>query len=364
MTSDVSLPGAALDFIGSDDPTPALASGVSALSAADFEALVAELERREAIAHLQLLSTLDGAHRNLRKAAARAVYRLKSRGVKAPARDVVTRIGATSSDADTEVDLALSALASPPGLMGRYWLLLGSLPGCDCLEVKGDAFGRIESIEITRSISLGKLEKMAREFERKAVRGLPVRASAHLAVQLVTVWRETMEPDRIPPMWREVERWCERARELGADPSLASARRHASHADATPLPAEQLYDLDDGGHHVPPPAVLEHLLSGMGEMAEESNLEAAEFDRRARALAHEALSRWLTPPQVRARISGWLESTADIIYASRDNEPAAAAFVSLADVVRAAAEGGDLIEHPFFHRLLLSMVGRGDKSDT
>ncbi|MCC6623663.1 MAG: hypothetical protein IT385_20565 [Deltaproteobacteria bacterium] len=345
------LPTVAIEFMNVEEPDGDALRSLDGLSGGVLEALVAALEHRDQLDHLELVAGLTSATRELRKAAGAAAHRLRARGVKPRRKPVQAKLEAQAEP----TDLSFVALASPPGLVGRFWMLLGSLPGTEAIEVKGDADGGIEGIEIVRPVSGSKLEKLAREFERKTVRGLPVRASADLAVRLVRAWNQVLPQDRIPPMWREVETWRQAAVALGADPNRASARIHLSKAQA-PLPFPDLYRLDAGGIHLPTPAVIQRVLAGMRDMLDQPAVEVARVEAHAAGLTREAMGAWLSVAETRARLARWLEATADILYAHKQLA-GAAGFVALADALGPAEDGYKLVEHPFFHEVEVALLG-------
>jgi hypothetical protein len=354
VTDGLALPLTALEYMNEEPPTRATLDALGGLAPVAFEALVRALEHRELLDHLELLAELSAAGKDTKKAAGAAAYRLRSRGVKprfkappAPQPDVKKA---------EPVDLGFVALASAPGLVGRYWMLLGTLPGVEALEVKGDADGGVEGIEVIRPVSGSKLERLAKEFERKTVRGLPVRASADLALQLVASWASLLPAGRVPPLWREVDAWRQAALGLGADAARASARRQVA-ASVTPLSWEALYKLEAGGIHLPTPAVLQRVLAGMRDMLDKPSVEAEVVERHARDLSRESLAGWLSVPEVRERLRVFLDATADVMLGVKQ-VPAAAAFLALADVLGREPDGYTLVEHPFFTALRSELLGR------
>ncbi len=351
MSEGLALPIAALDFMNDDAPDASSLSTLQGFSPTAMEALVVALEHRELLDHLELLAEFGATSKDVRKSAGAAAYRLRSRGIKPRKRATVARIEAKAEP----VDLGFVALVSPPGLIGRFWMLLGSIPGSEALEVKGDADGGVEGIEVVRPVSGSKLEKLAREFERKSVRGLPVRASADLAVRLLRSWAASIPPERVPPMWHEVETWRKAATTLGADPNRAAARMNIADSER-PMPFKDLYKLEAGGIHLPTPAVLQRVLSGMREMLDKPAIEASRVEERAADLTREALGSWLSVADVRARLSRWLEATADVLFALKQPS-AAAGFLALADTLGPAEDGYKLVEHPFFRQLEVELLG-------
>lgn len=351
MSEGLTLPVAALDFMNEEEPSAGSLSSLQGLSPAGFQALVTALEHRELIDHLEMLAEFGAVGREAKKAAAAAAYRLRSRGIKPRVKPTTARVEPKAE----AVDLGFVALASPPGLVGRFWMLLGSLPGVEAIEVKGDADGGVEGVEVLRPVSGSKLEKLAREFERKDVRGLPIRASADLAVQLIRLWGGAMEANRTPPMWRQVEAWAQAAVGLGADPSRASARKNLG-AHEAPMSFRDLYALKAGGIHLPTPAVIQRMLSGVRDMLDQPAISHERVVQRAGELSREAMSTWLSVPQVRSRLARWLEATADVMYHLK-HLSAAVAFIALADALGPEADGQALIAHPFFRQLELELLG-------
>jgi len=354
VTDGLALPLSALEFMNEEPPTRAGLDALGGLAPAAFEALVRALEHRELLDHLELLAELGAAGKETKKAAGAAAYRLRSKGVKP--RFKAPPVAKADAPRVEPIDLGFVALASPPGLIGRYWMLLGTLPGVEALEVKGDADGGVEAIEVIRPVSGSKLERLAKEFERKTVRGLPVRASADLALSLVASWGSLLPPGRTPPMWREVEAWRQAAQGLGADAARASARRQVA-ASVTPLSWEALYKLEAGGIHLPTPAVLQRVLAGMRDMLDKPAVEAEVVERHARELSRESMAGWLSVPEVRERLRAFLDATADVMLAVKQL-PAAAGFLALADVLGREGDGYTLVEHPFFSALRGDLLGR------
>jgi hypothetical protein len=351
VSDGVHLPSAAIEFLAEAEPSASSLAAVFGLSAAALDTLVRALERRDLLDHLELLAESSAIGRDMRKTAAAAAYRLKSRGIKPRAQAQATTLQSRAEP----VDLSLIALASPPGLVGRFWFMLGSLPGVEALEVKGDADGGIEAVEVIRPVARSRIEKLAREFERKRVRGLPVRASADLAVRLLDLWGSVLASQRVPPMWREVQAWRDAALSHGADPKRASSR-HLLTIGQTPMPFVDLYRLDAGGIHLPTPGVVQRVLSGMSDMLDKPALDPAWVNRRAAELSRDSLAGWLSIPLVRERLACWLEATADIMYAQKDLA-AAAGFLKLADELGPDADGRTLVYHPFFHQMEIELLG-------
>lgn len=352
MTDAPALPQAALEFMNADEPTPTALGSLDGLSPSAFEALVRVLEHRELLDHLEALSNLGAAPRDARKGAATAAYRLRQKGVKSRVKPVGKAVTRAPEDA---VDLARVALAAPPGLLGRFWLLLGTLPGAPSLELKGDADGGVEAIETLRSVSGSKVDKLAREFESKRIRGIPVRATADLAVRLIDTWTEAMPPERRPPLWSEVLAWRAAAVGLGADPFRASARTNIAPTERALTP-DALHAFDGGGIHLPTPGVVQRILSGMRDLLDKPAIEAAAVDRRAGDLFRDSLGSWLSLANVRARLARWLEATADVLWVTRQ-WPAAQGFLQLATDLAAATDGYTLVSHPFFRAVERELLG-------
>lgn len=360
MSDAPALPQAALEYVNEDEPSAMALGGLEGLSPSAFEALVRVLEHRELLDHLEALSTLPAAPKDAKKAAGGAAYRLRSKGVKSRLKiagkgaGVVSGLtgGATEREA---VDLGRVALAAPPGMLGRYWLLLATLPDATALEVKGDADGGIEAIETLRHVSGSKVDKLGKEFAAKSVRGLPVRAPADLAVRIIDLWTEGMPPERRPPLWAEVLTWRQAAVGLGAQPSRASARSNLAPSEKA-LPLDALHAFEGGGLHLPTPGVVQRILSGMRDLLDKPALEAAAVDHKAVELSRESIGSWLSSPSTRTRLARFAEANADVLYAGR-HWPAAAGFLQLADEIARATDGYALLATPFFAEVERELLG-------
>ncbi|MFO0744982.1 MAG: hypothetical protein U1F43_04800 [Myxococcota bacterium] len=359
MTDAPALPQPALDFVNEDEPTPLALGGLDGLSPTAYEALVRVLEQRELLDHLEALAGLAAAPKDIKKAASASAYKLRSKGVKSRLKPAAAGAAAGGGKVELRpvepVDLGKVALAAPPGMLGRFWLLLGTLPGATALEVKGDADGGVEGLDVLRQVSTSKVEKLAREFESKRVRGLPVRASADLAVRLVDSWTEAMPPERRPPLWAQVLEWRQVAVGLGAEPRRASARANLAPTERALTP-EALHAYEGGGLHLPTPGVVQRILSGMRALLDKPAIEAAAVDRKAADLFLESIGSWLSSPATRARLSRWLEATADVLYTNKQWPPAVA-FLQLADHIARASDGYALAQEPFFRAVERELLG-------
>ncbi len=350
MSDGVQLPLSALEFM-SEPPSTSSIEPLGGLSHPALLTLIRALEHRELVDHLETVNAYGALARDIRKAASAALYRLNSKGIKSTPRSPATGLKAQ----DEPVELDLLGLVSPPGLVGRFWMLLGSLPGLEAIEVKGDADGGIEAIEVIRPVSRSKLDKLAREFERKHVRGIPVRASADLLVQTIATWGRMLAAQRVPPMWREVEAWSQAAIRHGADGRRASARAQLKQGEPA-MPFVELYQLEAGGIHLPTPGVVQTVLSGMGELLDKPAIEPAFVAQKAAELSRDSLGGWLSIPLVRERLVAWLEVTADVMY-SQKRHTAASGFLALADALGPEADGHALVHHPFFHQMEVELLG-------
>ncbi len=350
MSDGVQLPIAALEFMAAE-PSPVTLEPLGGLSHPALLTLIRALEHRELVDHLELVNGYGALGRDIRKAASAAAYRLHSRGIKPTVRATATAL----KTQDEPVELDLLGLVSPPGLVGRFWMLLGSMPGIEAIEVKGDADGGIEAIEVIRPVSRSKLDKLAREFERKQVRGIPVRASADLLVQTIGTWGRMLASGRVPPMWREVEAWSQAAIRYGAEGRRASARAQLKKGEPA-LSFPELYKLEAGGIHLPTPGVVQTVLNGMSELLDKPAVEPSWVAQKAAQLSRDSLGGWLSIPLVRERLAAWLEVTADVMY-SQKRLPAAAGFLALADELGPEADGHALVHHPFFHQLEIELLG-------
>ncbi|MCA9515589.1 MAG: hypothetical protein KC635_11655, partial [Myxococcales bacterium] len=250
------LPSTAAAFAASA-PAEADVASLASLSAAELDALVSDLERSNRRDHLELVGAAARLPGAVRKAARKAAYRLKSRGVAA----TVDPTRHAAVDLRAEVDLDDRVLAHFPGLGGRYVVVLGDLPDARGASIQADG----EGVRVA-STAMGRAQMRAHAREHGDSLGLVIGPAA-LGVQLAA--RLAVEVRRLggefPPGWSDVVWWCERAQALGAD---------AATCDATTALADAPLDALDG-------AAARAVLARLGRAALPAGSVLDEIDQRA-----------------------------------------------------------------------------------
>jgi hypothetical protein len=357
-TGTLPLPESALAFLAVAQPTREDLSALAGLSAGAMSTLVTALEERRLADHLQLVSELGSAGGPSRREAKQALFRLAGRGVTPTAARRLATVPPTGRPREA-VNLDALCLASPPGLFGRYWLLLGSVPGAEALELKGSHSGEVEAVEVLRSVSPSRVKNLAAEFARHAVRGRPVPVRAGTALRLLALWGRSQDRQQ-HPRWRAVEAWIAAAREAGASDHGCSARESLGHLPDG-LPTRELLRLREGGIHLPAPDILRAVLDRFQTLVDAPPENPDDVDVLALRFGTDALARWLDVPRQREKLVCALEATADVLYDARRHE-AARGFLGLADTTRDALDGTSLAQTIFFSEVLKALFD-GDYAD-
>lgn len=355
------LPESALAFVALESPTQPDLAPLAGLTPGALSTLIAILEERDSADHLQLVSGLGAATGGTRREARQALWRLQNRGVVPTPTPTPTQKASPSRVAAGRQAVPLDGLclASPPGLFGRFWLLLGTLPGADALEVKGGDGASVEEIEMLRDISPSRIRRLAAEFARHDVRGRPVPIRAGTALRLIDAWSEAQR-GHPHPRWRAVEAWAEAARAAGATAIGSSARDSIGHLADT-MPVDQLQALRDGGIHLPAPAVIRAVLDRFQALVDQPPTNPGDVDVLAMRFGEDELARWLDDRTQRERLKLAVEATADVLSDARSYE-AARGFLGLADKIQAATTGRKLAREPFFQAVLQALF-QGEYAD-
>lgn len=353
------LPESALAFVTLETPASSDMAPLSGLAPTTLSTLIAVLEERGLADHLQLLAGLGSATGVTRREARQALWRLRNRGIvpTPPARPATGAEGVARAREPLNLDAL--CLASPPGMFGRFWLLLGTLPGADALEVKGGHGGSIEEIDVLRGVSPSRVRRLAAEFARHQVRGRPVPVRAGTALRLIDAWSAAL-PHRPPPRWRAVEAWAEAARTAGATSAVSSARTSLGHLPDT-LPVAALHALREGGIHLPAPDVIRSVLGRFQALVDAPPENPDDVDALAMRFGEGAVARWLDAPAQRERLKVWLEATADVMHDARAWE-AARGFLGVADAIDAVDSGEAASRLPFVHAVLTALF-QGEYAD-
>lgn len=360
------LPPAALEFVAGPG-TRDRAHALREVPVAELEQLLSHLVEQGALLHIDALAESDAVPKALRKSAKFALYQLRSRGVPVP---VASRTVPLSEA--PPVDLGEAAIVVLPGLYGRFWLFLGPLPGVSGIEVRGEAHGTLEKIEVLSGVAPGRMKKLLAKFSAdeagRKVQGHPFLASADLALRLLehleVLLRLPGHPDErgLPNTWPNVLLWREKALELGANPHRVDARAalgspSADEARALAMDFDRALKVTASGIHVPPPWIVEAVLHDLVALAEkalapeappgatETTPQALGVDfgidgqpGSARPSADIDIARahcdaFLGHAQHAPRVATALDATADGLYALGLSDEART-FLALADVLR------------------------------
>ncbi|MBL8788482.1 MAG: hypothetical protein JNJ59_26545 [Deltaproteobacteria bacterium] len=347
------LPPAALEFVAGPG-TRDRAHALREVPVAELEQLLSHLVEQGALLHIDALAESDAAPKALRKSAKFALYQLRSRGVPVP---VASRTVPLSEA--PPVDLGEAAIVVLPGLYGRFWLFLGPLPGVAGIEVRGEAHGTLEKIEVLSGVAPGRMKKLLAKFSAdeagRKVQGHPFLASADLALRLLehleVLLRLPGHPDErgLPNTWPNVLLWREKALELGASPHRVDARAalgspSADEARALAMDFDRALKVTASGIHVPPPWIVEAVLHDLVALAEkalapEAHPGATETTPHALGVdfgievARAHCDAFLGHAQHAPRVASALEATADGLYALGLSDEART-FLALADVLR------------------------------
>lgn len=342
-----SLSPAALEFVAGPG-TRDRANALREVPVDQLEALLQHLVERAALLHLDALAESDAVPKNIRKFAKFSLYQLRSRGVAVP----VAARTVPLSEAPA-IDLAEASIVVLPGLYGRFWLFLGPLPGVSGIEVRGEAHGTLEKIEVLAGVAPGRMKKLLAKFSAdeagRKVQGHPFLASADLALRLLEhleiLLRLPGHPDErgLPTTWPNVLLWRAKALELGADPNRVDARAalgspSADEARALALDFDRALKVTASGIHVPPPWIVEAVLHDLVALAEKALATANEAPPTASAdfgveVARAHCDAFLGHAQHAPRVAAALEATADGLYALGLQDEART-FLALADVLR------------------------------
>ncbi|PIE20122.1 MAG: hypothetical protein CSA66_01510 [Proteobacteria bacterium] len=298
-------------------PDLAAADALSALDAAALTALLEALKTAGKRSHLEIIgrSRLPKA---TRKAAKKIAYALRSAGVGESAASTAAAI-----DLSAKTDLSEVALVGPPGLSGRYWIMLSRLPQTQPLAIEVGPWGE-GTVNVTEldHLTPATIRRYLRNYQDEDVYRLEL-ASADLALRAVdhVAAEVRARGGAFGPHWHHVLWWCGRARELGADPARADARaalgEAAADADAEAMrhASARLLDLRQAGLHVPPEPAAQALLSQVAAASEAKHeLTREQLDDRLGGLADAACDAFFASEQTQARAARALSATADVLH--------------------------------------------------
>ena len=324
------------EFLAAAPDGPGLAPAAAALqdvSEAELLSLVEQLKKLGRRDHLEALG-LTKLPRTVRKAAKKAAYSLKSAGVASQASGRTGRVELPSEP----IALDNAAMSLPPGMHGRMWFLLGSIPGAHAVEISTREQAELEKIDVLAPTSAAKLRKLAAKVGDADSPGMPFLANLNLAARLIDGLSEEIRHagGRYPQEWTDVLQWREAAAQAGADTQAASARRGLGFntgkvaADSDTLAAtDRFMDAPTGGPNLPPGEVIQELaVEAIDLLAEDAN----EPTPRLHALADRHADRWFSKAGVRERVARLFELTADCAWARQDKDTATA-LLQIADAL-------------------------------
>lgn len=319
-------------------------AGAKALKGEDAERLlllIDQLAQAGKRAHLENLGAA-GLSKDIKKAARKAAYQLKSAGVSG---DGGREAGL---DLRVEVNLTEAALITAPGLRGQGWTACAALPDAEGLEVVCDGHGDVKEISALEGLAVGRMRRALREARETPGSALPVMADASLAVR----WLDRLADELTlagltrPATWAHIERWKRAAVAHGADPDQASARTRLAGplADLDTTLArttEAVLDVSEAGVMLPDEAAIEALMVQVGEAVHgKIELTEAQFTERLEGMADAAADAWLADETRRRRVAHRLETTADVLLAG-GHEAAALQCLWVSDQLA----GGDKLPH-------------------
>jgi hypothetical protein len=278
--------------------------------------LIEQLAQTGKRAHLENLGAA-GLHKDIKKAARKAAYQLKSAGVGG---DGGREAGL---DLRVEVDLTEVALVTAPGLRGQGWTACVALPDAEGLEVVCDGHGDIKEISALEGLAVGRMRRALREARETSGSALPVLADASLALRCLgrLAAEVALAGLRLPATWSHVERWTRAVAAHGADPEQASARARLAGrlADLDPNLArttEAVLDVSEAGVMLPDEAAIEALMVQVGEAVHgKIELTEVQFKERLEGMADAAADAWLADETRRRRVAHRLETSADVLLA-------------------------------------------------
>jgi len=331
----------------------AFAEGPATREAATRLAAVPEPDLLQAIdalaeagqrAHLEAMGDAPLV-RAVRKAARKAAYRLKSAGLGEERGPLKATLGAPD---DGRISLEALAIATPPGLTGFWFLLLGSFADAPTVEIRGEPQGGIAHIEVHAPIAVKALARLVGDVGQGVVGG-PFLCHADLAVRLIDTLAEEVRArgGRFAQEWTFVAAWRATAVAHGADPGRVDARRARAGELAT-MPAElgassaDVLAVEASGTHLPPAEVLSALMKDAMEAARgRAGMTEAAWGARLDELVGDGLDRWLGDADARARAARALDATADVLHA-RSHPREATQALWVADQLRAGARPRDI----------------------
>lgn len=302
-------------------------------------ALVKALAEAKKRGHLEALGAA-GLGKDVKKAARKAAYKLKSAGVEAEVQVTAT----AALDLSVKANLDNVAVASALGLRGQGWLALGDMLGAQPVEAIIAQGGVVEEVTLLESLTPGRLKNFMRDVKGEGA-AAPVLVDASVAVALIEDLQAAIEASgELPQRWPHVVAWREAAASHGASGARAREALADKLADIDinlTRTTHKLLDRPETGVSVPPETALSAMFAEIGE-ATHSELELTEkqFRERLEGLADSAADAWLGDEGRRLALASWLDFSATVVLANGDEE-SALQLLYVADEIR----GGDKLPH-------------------
>ncbi len=317
-------------------PTAELLAELARFEPSELDGLITQLEEGSQRAHLEALGASSGFAKAVRKAAKKAAYRLKSKGVSSEWRPAQ---GLSFKAADEPLgDVGAMAM---PGLHGNWIFILRSLGEEFAVSATCEE-GRVVDSDTAGTLSISRIRKIVAAEAERTDRALVLVVGGDLAVRSLARIEEELAiaGEDTPGDWQAVRWWRDEAVRRGADGARADARAALADKLATlPLDVQRTTLGLFGAPGVTTPLVASE--SAYQSLERELHdachspleMDQATFRERVEGIQAQVTDEWLADPVKRQLMGSWLDGNADFLWAA-GQERSALQCLWLADRAR------------------------------
>lgn len=311
----------ATDAFTAGPPTISAAKELVGTAEKTLLTLVKALETEQQRAHLEAMG-LAGLGKVAKKAARKAAYRLKSKGVEG---EVVPE---AAYEFSVDINLDEAVLIGLPGLRGNYFAVATEMPGAQAFRLQLE--GQEIDASILEPVSPGRLKKIRRSMEDSNDGHAFLLSGAAMAVRAIDAVGRDLEirETEAPESWPFILQWKEYVVGQGVDAAgscsrTALADELAGISDELKTSTARLLDDDRLGPPVPPDGPVDNMMKQIGEAVHGTDEITEEaFRAKLESFANETVDAWLMDANEQAKLKNWLDFGADCFHAWGDTDAA------------------------------------------